>query len=66
MALDLADTSAERWEAWLPTEPEQGSRWWYGHDLLVRDDGGWLSAWARTPEAWEVLRELLPGDWMEE
>lgn len=41
-----------------------GARWFVSDDLIVReDDGEWLWARARTPEALELLTERLPGEW---
>ncbi|XVQ09148.1 hypothetical protein ACQP1W_42450 [Spirillospora sp. CA-255316] len=50
----------------LPDYPEgEGTRWFAGPDLVVRDDGGaWLSVRARTEEVLEGLRERMPGDWI--
>ena len=41
-----------------------GTRWFVSDDLIVReDDGEWLWARARTPEALVLLTERLPGEW---
>ncbi|MET9633898.1 hypothetical protein ABZX92_41240 [Lentzea sp. NPDC006480] len=44
-----------------------GTRWFVRDDVIVReDDGQWLWARARTPEALESLVKELPGDWTTE
>ncbi|CAM5486939.1 hypothetical protein GCM10010329_68360 [Streptomyces spiroverticillatus] len=41
------------------------TRWFLGHDVLVRDDDGTvLLARGRTPEALDRVRDLIPGDWL--
>jgi hypothetical protein len=41
--------------------------WYAGRDQLVRLDGtDWLWACGRTEEALHKLRELIPGDWLDE
>ncbi|MFI1227576.1 MULTISPECIES: SMI1/KNR4 family protein [unclassified Streptomyces] len=111
--LDLADKSAERWEAWLerlslcfveivlseslqadeepcdyldvddddlallernavllpfpsyPTGEEGGSRWFLGQDVLLReDDGAAVLVRGRTAADLDRLRDLIPGDWL--
>lgn len=42
------------------------TRWFAGADVLIRElDGFCLNVRARTKEALEQLRELVPGDWLE-
>ncbi|SER39918.1 hypothetical protein SAMN05216188_11115 [Lentzea xinjiangensis] len=62
-----ADTSLLREHfAALPLH-SPGTRWFAGHDVIVReDDGQWLWARARTPEALELLVKQLPGGWATE
>jgi hypothetical protein len=40
-------------------------RWFSGRDVLIRDDGReWMWAAARTPEALQDVRRLIPGNWL--
>ena len=46
---------------------DEGSviRWFYGPDVLLRDDGGaWLWVSGRSPEAVAAVRARLPGEWL--
>ncbi|MFE2853666.1 SMI1/KNR4 family protein [Streptomyces lavendulae] len=110
---DLADKSAERWEAWLERlslcfveillsesvqadhelcdfldpdddsielleentvrlpfpaypmgEEEQPIRWFLGRDALLREDGMAVLARGRTAEDLDRVRDLIPGDWL--
>ncbi|MFE7778148.1 SMI1/KNR4 family protein [Streptomyces sp. NPDC057445] len=110
---DLADKSAEQWEAWLDRvslcfvevvlseslqgdeelcdfldpdedtvelletnavrlpfpvypigEEEHGIRWYLGQDVLLRDDGMAILARGRTTEDLDRVRDLIPGDWL--
>ncbi|MFE6867752.1 SMI1/KNR4 family protein [Kitasatospora sp. NPDC057692] len=46
-------------------EEEHGNRWFLGQDVLLRDDDGLaVLARARTPEALNRMRDLIPGDWL--
>ncbi|MFJ8828363.1 SMI1/KNR4 family protein [Streptomyces sp. NPDC102467] len=46
-------------------EEEPGVRWFLGANVLVRDDEGEvLLARARTEDALDRMRELIPGDWL--
>lgn len=46
-------------------EEEQSIRWFLGHDVLLRDDDGMaLLARGRTEKALDEIRDLLPGDWL--
>ncbi|MFJ9061977.1 SMI1/KNR4 family protein [Streptomyces sp. NPDC102409] len=46
-------------------EEEQSIRWFLGHDVLLRDDDGMaLLARGRTEAALDGIRDLLPGDWL--
>jgi hypothetical protein len=41
------------------------TRWFYGMDAVLRDDGGlWLWVQATSPEAIGAIRRALPGDWI--
>ncbi|MFE3166077.1 SMI1/KNR4 family protein [Streptomyces sp. NPDC059224] len=44
----------------------EGTRWFLGADALLRDEEGCVLARARTEEALEAVRTLLPGDWLDE
>ncbi|MFC9861167.1 MULTISPECIES: SMI1/KNR4 family protein [unclassified Streptomyces] len=46
------------------SEKEPGTRWFLGADVLLRDDGIALLACGRTEAALDSLRDLLPGDWL--
>ncbi|MFI1169954.1 SMI1/KNR4 family protein [Streptomyces melanogenes] len=43
---------------------EPGVRWFLGTDVLLRDDEGEVLARARTEAALDRVRELIPGDWL--
>ncbi|MGW1847527.1 SMI1/KNR4 family protein [Streptomyces sp. NPDC001966] len=46
-------------------EAEPGIRWFLGDDVLVRDDGGMVVlARGRTEEGINGIRDLIPGDWL--
>ncbi|MFD0019812.1 SMI1/KNR4 family protein [Streptomyces sp. NPDC058382] len=46
-------------------EQEGAVRWFLGRDVLLRDDdGACLLARGRTQSALDGIRELIPGDWM--
>ena len=46
-------------------EEEPGIRWFFGPDVLLRDDGRVaLLARARTGEALDHIRDLITGDWL--
>ncbi|GAA2970640.1 SMI1/KNR4 family protein [Streptomyces enissocaesilis] len=45
-------------------EEEHATRWFLGRDVLLRDDGMAVMARGRTPEDLDLMRELLPGDWL--
>ncbi|MEU2129793.1 SMI1/KNR4 family protein [Streptomyces sp. NPDC018352] len=46
-------------------EAEPGIRWFLGDDVLVRDDGGMaVLARGRTEEGINRIRDLVPGDWL--
>lgn len=43
-----------------------GSRWFAGHDVLVREDvGEFLLVRARTEEALDAFTDRFPGDWLQ-
>jgi hypothetical protein len=46
--------------------PERfGSAWFIGDDVLLHvQEGCWLTARGRTPEALDALRHAIPGDWV--
>ncbi|MGW5258891.1 SMI1/KNR4 family protein [Streptomyces sp. NPDC004012] len=51
----------------FPTYPArgfEGTRWFLGADVLLRDEEGCVPVRARTEEALEAVRALLPGDWL--
>ncbi|MET8639373.1 hypothetical protein [Streptomyces sp. NPDC004680] len=51
----------------FPTYPArgfEGTRWFLGADVLLRDEEGYGPVRARTEEALEAVRALLPGDWL--
>ncbi|MFJ9298778.1 SMI1/KNR4 family protein [Streptomyces asoensis] len=72
--LDLDDDSIELLEAnsvRLPFpayplgEEEHGIRWFLGQDVLLRaDDGMAILARGRTAEDLDRVRDLIPGDWL--
>ncbi|MCX5395358.1 SMI1/KNR4 family protein [Streptomyces sp. NBC_00094] len=46
-------------------EEEHPTRWFLGQDVLLRDDDGMaVLARARTPEDLDRIRDLIPGDWL--
>jgi hypothetical protein len=46
-------------------EEEHVTRWFLGPDVLLRDDDGTaVLARGRTPEALDRIRDLIPGDWL--
>ncbi|MFD9409741.1 SMI1/KNR4 family protein [Streptomyces sp. NPDC059989] len=46
-------------------DEEHAIRWFLGHDVLLRDDDGTaLLARGRTEAALDAMRDLLPGDWL--
>ncbi|MET8743261.1 SMI1/KNR4 family protein [Streptomyces sp. NPDC004728] len=48
-----------------PVCEEPGIRWFLGDDVLVRDDGGMVVlARGRTEEGINRIRDLVPGDWL--
>jgi hypothetical protein len=40
-----------------------GTRWFGGHDVILRDDGWYACARCRTKAALTWLHETLPGEW---
>jgi hypothetical protein len=51
----------------FPAYPASGfehTRWFLGHDVLLRDEGDCLPVRARTEEALDAVRALLPGPWL--
>lgn len=72
--LDPDDNSIERLEenavrlpfpAYPIGEEEHASRWFRGQDVLLRDDGGGaVLARGRTAEDLDRVRDLIPGDWI--
>ncbi|MEU6343375.1 SMI1/KNR4 family protein [Streptomyces sp. NPDC046977] len=47
-----------------PAEGFEGTRWFLGADVLLRDEVGCVPVRARTEEALEAVRALLPGFWL--
>ncbi|UGQ12005.1 SMI1/KNR4 family protein [Yinghuangia sp. ASG 101] len=48
-----------------PTGAEPGTRWFLSGDVLLRDDGGTgILARGRTAASLDRVRDLLPGDWL--
>ncbi|SCF93237.1 SMI1/KNR4 family protein [Streptomyces sp. Ncost-T10-10d] len=45
-------------------EEVHATRWFLGQDVLLRDDGMTVLARGRMPEDLERMRELIPGDWL--
>jgi hypothetical protein len=45
-------------------EEEESSLWFVSEDLLVRCDPGMTTVRARSEEALDEIRELLPGNWV--
>ncbi|GGV68392.1 hypothetical protein GCM10010277_77640 [Streptomyces longisporoflavus] len=46
-------------------DEENGSRWFLGQDVLLRDDAGAaIFARGRTAEDLDRARDLIPGDWL--
>ncbi|MFF9912447.1 SMI1/KNR4 family protein [Streptomyces sp. NPDC013457] len=50
--------------AYPMSEEDHPTRWFLGHDVLLRDDGAFLLARGRTEAALDGIRELVPGDWL--
>ncbi|MET9048323.1 SMI1/KNR4 family protein [Streptomyces sp. NPDC004362] len=48
-----------------PARGFEGTRWFLGVDVLLRDEEGCVPVRARTEEALEGVRALLPGDWLD-
>lgn len=47
-----------------PARGFEGTRWFLGTDVLLRDEEGCVPVRARTEEALEAVRALLPGGWL--
>ncbi|WBO69057.1 SMI1/KNR4 family protein [Streptomyces camelliae] len=47
-----------------PAAGFEGTRWFLGADVLLRDEEGCVPVRARTEEALDAVRALLPGDWL--
>ncbi|GAB2797905.1 hypothetical protein GCM10027073_32430 [Streptomyces chlorus] len=71
--LDPDDDSIERLEenciqlpfpAYPLGEEDHATRWFLGHDALLRDDGMAILARGRTAEDLDRVRDLIPGDWL--
>jgi hypothetical protein len=51
----------------FPDYPADGfahARWLLGEDVLLQDEGGFVPVRARTEEALDAIRALLPGGWI--
>lgn len=65
--VDLLEQNCTRlpFPAYPMGEEEHAIRWFLGHDVLLRDDDGMaLLARGRTEPALDGIRDLLPGDWL--
>ncbi|MEW2127432.1 SMI1/KNR4 family protein [Streptomyces sp. NPDC007259] len=62
--LELVETNFVRLP--FPAYPvDEETRWFLGQDVLVRDDdGAAILARGRTPEAMDRVRDVIPGDWL--
>ena len=47
-----------------PARGFEGTRWFLGADVLLRDEEDCVPVRARTEDALEAVRALLPGDWL--
>ncbi|MFC0112278.1 SMI1/KNR4 family protein [Kibdelosporangium aridum] len=47
-----------------PTGEDPGSRWLLCQDVLLRDDGVGVLARGRTAQDLDRVRDLIPGDWL--
>jgi hypothetical protein len=47
-----------------PASGFEGTRWFLGADVLLRDEEGCVPVRARTEDALDAVRALLPGDWL--
>lgn len=47
-----------------PARGFEGTRWFLGPDVLLRDEEGCVPVRARTEEALEAVRAVLPGFWL--
>ncbi|MFJ8085632.1 SMI1/KNR4 family protein [Streptomyces sp. NPDC096205] len=63
-SLDLLETNLVRLP--FPAYPSgEATRWFLGHDVLLRDDdGAAVLARGRTAEDLDRVRDLIPGDWL--
>ncbi|MET7289620.1 SMI1/KNR4 family protein [Streptomyces sp. NPDC005573] len=52
--------------AYPSCEEDPAIRWFLGQDVLLRDDGMGLLARGRTAEDLDRLRDLIPGDWLDD
>lgn len=65
--VDLLEQNCTRlpFPAYPMGEEENSIRWFLGRDVLLRDDDGMaLLARGRTEAALDAIRDLLPGDWL--
>ncbi|MFE5214867.1 MULTISPECIES: hypothetical protein [unclassified Streptomyces] len=67
-SMELLESTAVRLPipAYPPGEEEgRGTRWFLGRDVLLRDDDGMaVLARGRTAEDLDRVRDLIPGDWL--
>ncbi|MFF3015668.1 SMI1/KNR4 family protein [Streptomyces sp. NPDC057939] len=64
--VDLVEQNCTRlpFPAYPMCEEEDTIRWFLGDDVLLRDDGIGLLARGRSEAALDGIRDLLPGDWL--
>ncbi|MEU6817889.1 SMI1/KNR4 family protein [Streptomyces sp. NPDC046860] len=65
-SLALLEANAARlpFPAYPLGEEEHAIRWFLGQDALLRDDGMAILARGRTAEDLDRVRDLIPGDWL--
>ncbi|MFF4398755.1 SMI1/KNR4 family protein [Streptomyces sp. NPDC001480] len=66
-SIELLEASSVRlpFPAYPPGEEANGTRWFLGQDVLLRDDDGMaVLARGRTVEDLDRVRDLIPGEWL--